>query len=520
MKTVCILTAGRGVRLSEYSSLVNKALLPINKKAAISHIIDNFPNDTKIVVAVGHLKDQVKTFLKFCYPKRDIKFIEIKNYAGKGSGPGKSLLQCKKFLNKSFYFVSCDTIWKEKIYKKEKNNWMGVSKKLFFDPNHYCNLYSKNSKITLMKDKEFASKKFKHFIGLAYIKDYNLFWSAFKNMKKKAGEYQVTDGFRKLINSKIVKEKKLEWSDIGNLDNYNSTLQKYEKFNFRKKNEFIYLNKERIIKFINSKKKINRLNLRSKNNKSFPTITKKEGQFIQYKFISGKIFYEDASVKKFLKLLDFLSQKFWKKSSKININSACKKFYYIKTLKRINSFFKKYNMKKDTFLSINGKKIPNITKLIDLIPWKNIFKGVPSNFHGDLQFDNIISANKNFYLIDWREDFGGNLNYGDLYYDLAKLDGGIEMNYDLIKKGKFLIKERKNQVFYKFTSRNELMKKIKFEFDKFLKKNNYSQEKVEIIKCLIYLNMCPLHEAPFDKLLFSHGKLRLFGTLKKYGYIN
>ena len=64
------------------------------------------------------------------------------------------------------------------------------------------------------------------------------------------------------------------------------------------------------------------------------------------------------------------------------------------------------------------------------------------------------------------------------------------------------------------------MKKIKFEFNKFLKKNDYSEEKVEIIKCLIYLNMCPLHEAPFDKLLFSHGKLRLFGTLKKYGYIN
>ena len=67
-----------------------------------------------------------------------------------------------------------------------------------------------------------------------------------------------------------------------------------------------------------------------------------------------------------------------------------------------------------------------------------------------------------------------------------------------------MIKENKNQVFYKFTSRNKLMKKIKFEFNKFLKKNDYSEEKVEIIKCLIYLNMCPLHEAPFDKLLFSH----------------
>ena len=84
MKTICILTAGKGIRLNEYSSLVNKALLPINKKAAISHIIDNFPRDSKIVVAIGHLGDQVKTFLKFCYPKRNIKFVRIKNYSGKG----------------------------------------------------------------------------------------------------------------------------------------------------------------------------------------------------------------------------------------------------------------------------------------------------------------------------------------------------------------------------------------------------------------------------------------------------
>ena len=72
-----------------------------------------------------------------------------------------------------------------------------------------------------MKDKQFAPNDFRHFIGLAYIKDHEVFWSALKDMKKKAGEYQVTGGFRKLINSKVVKEKKLEWSDIGNLDNYN-----------------------------------------------------------------------------------------------------------------------------------------------------------------------------------------------------------------------------------------------------------------------------------------------------------
>ena len=64
------------------------------------------------------------------------------------------------------------------------------------------------------------------------------------------------------------------------------------------------------------------------------------------------------------------------------------------------------------------------------------------------------------------------------------------------------------------------MSKIKFQFEKFLRLNNFSIKKVKIIKCLIHLNMCPLHEYPFDKLLFSHGKLELFKELKKYEYIS
>ena len=69
---------------------------------------------------------------------------------------------------------TCD----KKIDKKEDYNWMGVSKELFYNPKEFCNLLSKNKKIVDIKDKLYASKKYKHFIGLAYIKDYDLFWSA------------------------------------------------------------------------------------------------------------------------------------------------------------------------------------------------------------------------------------------------------------------------------------------------------------------------------------------------------
>ena len=146
MKTLCILTAGRGVRLNEYSTLINKALLPVNKKAAISHIIDNFSKETKLVVAIGHLGDQVKDFLNLSYPKRNITFVKIKNYSGKNSGPGRSLLDCKAYLKKDFYFISCDTLWKKKIINTENYNWMGVSKELFYDPKEYCNLLSNKKK--------------------------------------------------------------------------------------------------------------------------------------------------------------------------------------------------------------------------------------------------------------------------------------------------------------------------------------------------------------------------------------
>ena len=63
-------------------------------------------------------------------------------------------------------------------------------------------------------------------------------------------------------------------------------------------------------------------------------------------------------------------------------------------------------------------------------------KGWACNFHGDLQFDNIIYSKNKFKLIDWRDSFDGR-NKGDIYYDFAKLLGGIDLNYKFIKKETF-----------------------------------------------------------------------------------
>ena len=110
-KTVCILTAGSGSRMQNYSKNFNKALLPINKKSVISSIIEKFPLDSNFIIAVGYKKELIIEFLKINHPKNNFKFVEVKNFSGKRSGPGHSLYMCKKYLNKPFYFISCDTLW-------------------------------------------------------------------------------------------------------------------------------------------------------------------------------------------------------------------------------------------------------------------------------------------------------------------------------------------------------------------------------------------------------------------------
>ncbi len=56
---VCILAAGVGTRMGELSNNINKAVLPVNFKAVISHIVEKFPANIEIVIAVGHKKKRL-----------------------------------------------------------------------------------------------------------------------------------------------------------------------------------------------------------------------------------------------------------------------------------------------------------------------------------------------------------------------------------------------------------------------------------------------------------------------------
>jgi len=171
---VCILTAGIGSRMGSFSESINKGILPVNNKAVLSYIIEKFPTDVEIIIAVGHKKDTVIDYLTLAYPDRKFTFVEVDKYTGPGSGPGYSLLACKDYLQSPFIFCTSDTIVLEDIQPPDEN-WIGIAP--VREAELYCIVKIENNLVSRLDDKVKTDNKFA-FIGLAGIHDYKEFFSA------------------------------------------------------------------------------------------------------------------------------------------------------------------------------------------------------------------------------------------------------------------------------------------------------------------------------------------------------
>jgi len=225
-------------------------------------------------------------------------------------------------------------------------------------------------------------------------------------------------------------------------------------------------------------------------------------------------------------LLNWLNQSFWKKINlnnfkKLNFEQKCNSFYYEKSLSRINYLYEKNNIY-DKIEYINKVKVPKISSMFERINWRELNAGIAVNFHGDLHFENIIKYKKKITLLDWREDFSGIKKYGDIYYDLAKINHGLIIDHSIIKSSKYAVNINKKDIRINFLQPKE-NKDCQRELFKFLKKNNYSEKKVKILTSLIFLNIAGLHHYPYSIFLYYLGKLMLAQSLNdkiKYNLIN
>lgn len=503
---LCILAAGIGSRLENFSEHINKGLLPLDNKAIISHLIDKTPEDYDIVMVLGYKSEMVKEYCGVAHPDRNFIYVTVDKYEGKGTGPGYSISQAKKYLQRPFIWVTADTVVTDDLPAADYN-WIGLYPTSI--PELYSTANIKNGDVVDFKNKSKDGYDYA-FIGLAGVYDYKVFWK----------ELDITDGeivsaYYDVSKYLSFKSKTFDWYDVGTVDNYFRAKKVFEKsvdYSIPKTSgEFLYRVEDNFIKLSSDESFIEgRTKRASELGGLIPTLDYSGKNLYSYKWIEGITLYDCNDIDVWIEFLNFMKDKMWKPIN-VGIKKDCLKFYKDKTLDRLEMFLSK--RESDKYLkehSVNGIKTESIKKLLDSFKWDSICDGIPTKlFHGDLQFDNVIyTEDKDFYLLDWRQDFAGK-DIGDVYYDLSKMYGGILMSYKLMKdSSNFSCYVDEEMVTYDYKSESKL-EQFKLVYEKWVVDNGYDLDKIKTITSFIFLNMAPLHEKEFGDLLFFKSKQML-----------
>jgi hypothetical protein len=309
------------------------------------------------------------------------------------------------------------------------------------------------------------------------------------------------DFYRELIDDK-------EWHDVGNTSELFKARRSF-KSNIEvldKKDESIFFFEKFVIKFFaNREVNQNRIKRAEYLNGLVPEVIDSTENFYKYRKAEGKLFSKSVKRKTFLDFLHWSNRNLWVPKSDRNFKDKCFDFYITKSKKRIVEYLKE-NPEPDF---INGEQVPAIYDLLDIIDLDWLCDGLPSQFHGDFILDNIIETGEGFCLLDWRQDFGGDLEIGDVYYDLAKLNHNLTVNHDIVNKNLF---NHASDNCYILTS--STLNECKEVFHSFIENNLYDLKKVNVLTSLIWVNMAPLHEYPLNNFLFNFGKYNLYKNLK------
>ena len=229
-----------------------------------------------------------------------------------------------------------------------------------------------------------------------------------------------------------------------------------------------------------------------------------------YHKVEGKIMSEAVTLPLFERLLVHC-QNFWQLhelggSELQQFQQTCLSFYREKTLERVALFYRNFD-KADGTEPINGEPMPMLGNLLDTVDWNWLAEGLPGRFHGDFHFENILWSGdtETFTFLDWRQDFGGNLKAGDIYYDLAKLMHGLIVCHELIANDQYTVFWDDRAISYDF-HRKQVLVECEQHLNQWCIKNNYDVKKVRVITAIIYLNIAALHHYPYSLMLYVLGK--------------
>jgi len=518
MYKVLIPSAGLGTRLGPHCAHLNKAMVAVNNKPVISYIIEKFPVDTVIVVALGYKGDLLRQFLMCAYPDRYFLFVEIDPFEGEGSGLGYSILQCRDLLDCPFVFCANDTIVLEEV-PEPTENWIGVS--YINDITNYRTVSLRDDKVISLNEKGTPGLGLLPYIGLAGIADYEKFWA---EMESGRNYGSITEGesygLKHLISTCSTTVKEFTWYDIGNLQQLENT-EKYFRTEHSpailpKVGEAIWFVNKRVIKYSADTEFISKRAKRAKLLNGFvPEIIYSTDNMYAYREVAGQTLARVCNATIFRNFLNFM-RGLWVQVDNPDLKEQCEIFYRDKTIKRIEQYFARFPDQIDARETINGVTIPKMETFIQRLDWDNICNGVSCQIHGDLHFENILlTETGTFVLLDWRQDFGTKLNNFDIYYDFAKLLHGLIVSHEIVQQGRFLYHEDNGIVDIDIPISFRLLEFQRI-LEEFALNLQLSWDKIRLLTAIVFINNAPLHEEMYGKFLFHLGKYLLWSGMNSH----
>lgn len=517
---VVIPCAGIGQRLGSKTTHINKALITVGNKPAICHVIDKFPDDIELIIILGYKGEQVQEVVSTFYPERSVVYVAVDKFDGPGSGLGYSLIKAKKHLECPFIFIPNDSIVVNEdiaLDPTAHGNWMAYYQKKDrdgFKVSNYRTITLSGNDVVNINPKGVNEECI--YTGICGVLDHEKFWSAMVE-RTEAIDVGEAIGLSSLEFLRAVEVK--NWYDCGSLESLDVAQRsmKNPKINIlEKEDEAIWFADKTVIKFSVDKNFISdRLRrLQSLPSQMFPKIINSGKYFYQYEFLAGSVFSDQTNDVLFLDLLEACRQELWchEPPSDRDASALVETFYRVKTKDRLGHYLKRYEQSElDIF--INGVAVPSVDSLLNEIDWLEVVKKTRlSRFHGDLHGENIIiGPDGKFKLIDWRQNFGsGEYEFGDTYYDLAKILHGLVVNHGQVSLGNFSVLNDSSRSFHIDILRLNSLVSAETKLQHWCDNHGYDFQHVKLITALIYINICGLHDWPYSHFLYLLGRYELY----------
>jgi dTDP-glucose pyrophosphorylase len=437
---VCIIAAGRGTRMGFADGALHKALAPLSNRAVLTHVLESFPPDARLVIAVGHHADQLRAYVALAHPERDVTFVTVENYDGPGSGPGLSVLACSEALGEDepFALAAADGIV-HTMPPLAGETWMGAT--LIEDPASYLTLETDaGGDVRGLQERTGPSRL--AYNGVAWIADPATFFAGLRRGVV-SGELQVTQGFQALLDAGVrVRSEPCDWTDAGTTATYAAARRAFAEYDTagRAAIDVTYLWPDRVVKWFRDPEGANLRAARAAQlTAAIPPIVPSPPGWLAYEKAQGSVLCDRLDGPEVLGVLDWVCTALWSdRPDGDRFRGAARRFYGDKTRTRLAAYLEARGIgEPPSGTEINGVPTATVAQALERELDGMVGAAIPTVFHGDLHEGNIIAGDGGYRLIDWRDEFGGLDDRGDQLYDLAKLLHTLELPESVMDAGTY-----------------------------------------------------------------------------------